>query len=116
MVYGFSSASLLAMLTVAVDSPAELGSKSIDILVNAPGGRLVGPVSTEDRVAIVDDTITTGSAFVEAAEALVEAGITIVQAISVVDRSGGRVHELLAERGIPFVALVEPSDLGVDDT
>jgi orotate phosphoribosyltransferase len=79
------------------------------------GGRLVGPISPDDRVAIVDDTITTGSAFVEAADALVEAGIPIVQAIAVVDRSGGKVHELLADRGIPFRALVEPSDLGVDD-
>lgn len=79
------------------------------------GGRLVGPVSPDDHVAIVDDTITTGSAFVEAADVLEEAGVKIVQAISVVDRSGGAVRDRLAARGIPFKGLVLPADLGVDD-
>ena len=38
----------------------------------------------------------------------------LVQAIAVVDRSGGVVAERLAERGIPFTGLVSPEDLGVD--
>lgn len=77
------------------------------------GGRLVGPVTAADRVAVVDDTTTTGSSFLESAEVLTAAGIEIVQAIAVVDRSGGHVAELLAERGIRFQSLVMPADLGV---
>jgi len=80
------------------------------------GGRLVGPITTEDRVALVDDTITTGGAFIDASDALTEAGVTVVQAIAVVDRSGGVVERRLAERGIPFTAVVVPADLGVEAT
>ncbi len=77
------------------------------------GGRIVGRLDPEDRVALVDDTITTGSAFVEAANVVREAGVEIVQAIAVVDRSGGVVAARLRDLGVRFEALVEPADLGV---
>lgn len=77
------------------------------------GGRIVGRLDPVDRVALVDDTITTGAAFVEAAAVLGEAGIEIVQAIALVDRSGGAVQVRLRDLGIRFEALIEPDDLGV---
>ena len=49
----------------------------------------------------------------EAANVLREEGVTVVQAITVVDRSSGAAARLFAELGIPFVALVIPEDLGV---
>ena len=64
---------------------------------------------------MVDDTITTGAAFLEAIGVLEEAGIGIAQAIAVVDRSGGEVARRLADRGVRFSALVLPADLGVED-
>ncbi|MGB7861004.1 MAG: orotate phosphoribosyltransferase [Acidimicrobiia bacterium] len=77
------------------------------------GGRLVGPVSAGDRVALVEDATTTGGATREAAEAAISGGLEIVQVIVMVDRSGGAAEENLSFLGVPFVALVTPEDLGV---
>ncbi len=76
-------------------------------------GRLVGPVTTGDRVAVLEDTTTTGSALMEAVDVASEAGLVVVQAIALCDRSDGRVGELMAGRSIPYEAVVVPSDLGV---
>lgn len=77
------------------------------------GGRLVGPVAAGDRVAVLEDTTTTGGALLEALEVALSEGLVVVQALALVDRSGGRVAELVAERGVPYRALVLPTDLGV---
>jgi orotate phosphoribosyltransferase len=77
------------------------------------GGRLVGPVDPSMPLAILEDTTTTGGAAVEAARYLLEEGFRIVQAIALVDRSGGQAQENFSEFGIPHLALVVPSDLGV---
>ncbi|MGH8928339.1 MAG: orotate phosphoribosyltransferase [Acidimicrobiia bacterium] len=78
------------------------------------GGRLVGPVRPGDLVTVVEDTVTTGGALLEAVDVLIEADATPVQSLALVDRSNGLVASRMAERGIPFVALLSPSDLGVD--
>lgn len=75
--------------------------------------RLVGPATTETPVAVLEDTTTTGSAAVEAAEYLLERGFEIVQAIALVDRSGGQARENFGRLGIEHLSLVTPSDLGV---
>lgn len=78
------------------------------------GGRLVGPIGPGAKVAILEDTTTTGGAAVEAAEYALEEGLEIVQAIALVDRSDGVAASNFAVLGIPHVALATPSDLGVD--
>lgn len=77
------------------------------------GGRLVGPVSRGAKVAIIEDTTTTGGAAIEAAEAAIEAGLDIVQAVTFVDRSEGAALERFNGLGIPYVALITPEVLGV---
>ncbi len=77
------------------------------------GGRLVGPLATGMKIAILEDTTTTGSAAVEAAEYLIELGHDIVQAIALVDRSGGAAAANFGRLGIPHRSAVTPSDLGV---
>ena len=77
------------------------------------GGRIVGPVAPGDRVAVLEDTTTTGGALLEAVEVVAAAGIDVVQAVVLVDRSGGAVAELLAGRGIPLAVAATPGDLGV---
>ena len=79
------------------------------------GGRLVGPVRADDVVAVLEDTTTTGSAMFEAIEALADAGIRIAQVITLVDRSAGVAAENVEARGIPYVSLVTPDDLGVTE-
>ena len=78
------------------------------------GGRLVGPVKPGDRVAILEDTTTTGSALVQAIEAAREFGLDIVQAISLIDRSGSTVMDHMARLSIPYIPLATPADLGVE--
>lgn len=77
------------------------------------GGRLVGPVRSGDRVAMLEDTTTTGGAFFEAIDVAVEEGLEVVQAVVLVDRSGGVVAHRMAERGIPYSVVVSLEDLGV---
>ena len=66
------------------------------------GGRIAGSLQPGDRVALTDDAITRGVAFLEAAAAVRAAGAEPVIAIPVVDRGGtaaamcGRRHRLHA--------------------
>jgi len=77
------------------------------------GGRIVGPVGPGDRAVVVDDTTTTGASLVEAISVLRSEGVEVVQAIVVVDRSGGAARARVEALGVPFRAVVEPADLGV---
>jgi len=79
------------------------------------GGRLVGAVDAGNRVAILEDTTTTGGALAEAIEVAMEHGLAVVQAIVLVDRSGGLAEPRITDLGVPYVALVHPWDLGVDE-
>ncbi len=78
------------------------------------GGRLVGPVGPGDPVAILEDTTTTGAALLEAIQVSIEAKLEVVQAISLVDRSGGAVGDALGVRGIPYRSLVSVEQLGLE--
>ncbi|MEA1902353.1 MAG: orotate phosphoribosyltransferase [Actinomycetota bacterium] len=79
------------------------------------GGRLVGPVASGTKVAILEDTTTTGGAALEAARYAISEGLDVVQAVALVDRSGGAAARNFEELGVPHVALVTPSDLGVEE-
>lgn len=76
------------------------------------GGRLVGPVTTEDRVTVVEDTVTTGASVLEAIDILGGEGIEVVQVMVLVDRSGGAFAKELESRNLPLVAITHPIDLG----
>jgi orotate phosphoribosyltransferase len=106
----------VATAVVAVGAGRQLRSFSVrkEPKDHGVGGRLVGPVVEGDVVAALDDTVTTGGALVEAIDVMLEAGLLIAQAICLVDRSGGEAARRCSERGVPFSALVLPSDLGVD--
>ena len=77
------------------------------------GGRLVGPVDPGTKVAILEDTTTTGSAAIEATQAAEEEGLQVIQAIVLMDRSGGVGRERFETRSIPYTAIATPADLGV---
>ena len=51
----------------------------------------------------------------EATDAAIAAGLVVIQAIALVDRSGDAAAKAFAARGIPYLALVTPSDLGVGE-
>ena len=77
------------------------------------GGRIAGALEPGDRVALTDDAITRGVAFLEAAAAVRAAGAEPVVAIPVVDR-GGTAEGVCAAEGIAFQPLVTAPDLGFD--
>jgi orotate phosphoribosyltransferase len=102
---------------VASQSGTPLRSFSIrkEVKSHGAGGRLVGPVAGGDRVAVLEDTTTTGGALLEAIEVAVASGLQVVQAIALVDRSGSVVQKRMADAGIRYQALVTPADLGVEE-
>jgi len=68
-------------------------------------GQLIeGPFSSGDRVAIVEDVITTGASALKAASAIRSAGGIPIGVFAVVDRDEGGAS-VLHEHGLPVVAL-----------
>jgi orotate phosphoribosyltransferase len=108
----------IAIATAMVSSEAGRPLKAFSIRKEAKGhgagGRLVGPATPGTKVALVEDTTTTGSATKEAAAAALDEGLEIVQVMVLVDRSGGAAEENLDDLGVPYTALVTPADLGVE--
>ncbi|MGI9043203.1 MAG: orotate phosphoribosyltransferase [Gemmatimonadaceae bacterium] len=74
--------------------------------------RVEGPFATGDRVAVVEDVITTGKSALDAAAAVEEAGGHIVGILAVVDRlEGGR--QALEQRGYRVISLTTIEELGI---
>ena len=74
-------------------------------------GRLIeGPFHAGDRVAVIEDVITTGGSALRAVEAIRAAGGTVAGVLALVDREeGGR--DTLVSAGLPVVALARASDI-----
>jgi orotate phosphoribosyltransferase len=72
--------------------------------------RIEGPDVTGRRVLAVEDTSTSGASPLTAVDALQEAGAAVVGVAVLVDR-GAREH--VTERGLPFRAAYDLSDLGL---
>ena len=69
-----------------------------------------GPFASGDRVAIVEDVITTGKSALQAIDAVREAGGTVVGVLALVDREeGGR--ETIESAGNRVVSLVRASEI-----
>lgn len=62
-------------------------------------------------VCVVEDTVTTGGSLLRAIERVQEAGLQVVQVISIVDRQEGGA-ERIASGGFQLEALVTRADLG----
>lgn len=76
------------------------------------GGRLIeGPLKAEKRVAVVDDTCTTGTSLMHAIAAVEAAECEVVKVICVLDRGGGGREEI-KRRGYDFMALLEANNEG----
>lgn len=74
------------------------------------GRQVEGPFVAGDRVAIVEDVITTGGSALKAIEAVRTAGGEIAGVLALVDREeGGR--EAIERAGVPVLALVTATEL-----
>jgi orotate phosphoribosyltransferase len=74
-------------------------------------GKLIeGPFQPGDRVAVIEDTITTGASARKAIDAVREGGGTVVGVLALVDREeGGR--EALETLGVDVLSLVRARDI-----
>jgi orotate phosphoribosyltransferase len=74
-------------------------------------GRLIeGPFQEGDRVAVIEDVITTGSSALRAADAIKAAGGVVSGILALVDREEGGREAILAA-GFPVLALIRASDI-----
>ncbi len=72
-----------------------------------------GPVKSGDRVAIVEDVVTTGGSSILAIERCREFGLVVERVIAIIDRmEGGR--EAFAKLDIPFESLLTIRDFGIE--
>ena len=74
-------------------------------------GRLIeGPFMAGDRVAVVEDVITTGASALKAVTAVQNAGGIVAGVLAIVDRNeGGR--EAIEATGLPVIALTTSEDI-----
>lgn len=76
------------------------------------GRRIEGRFEAGQRVALLEDTCTTGGSTLEAADLVEEAGGKVVRVLCLVDRGEGAT-EAFAERGLALEALYHRSDLPI---
>ena len=72
-----------------------------------------GPVRQGQRVAIVEDVVTTGGSSLDAIARVEEFGLKVARVVAIIDRmEGGR--EAFAERGYPLESLLTIRDFGIE--
>ncbi|HEV7678269.1 MAG TPA: orotate phosphoribosyltransferase [Candidatus Dormibacteraeota bacterium] len=104
------AAGVAALSGMEDDSPLQAFIVRKEVKDHGTGKPIEGPaLQPGQRVVMVEDTITTGGAILQAYDRVVETGADVVEAIVIVDREeGGR--EALADRGIPLHALYRRSE------
>lgn len=75
------------------------------------GQRIEGPFRAGDRVAVVEDVITTGGSALQAVEVVRAAGGTVVGVLAVVDREEGGREAIEAAAGVPVLSLVGAAEV-----
>jgi orotate phosphoribosyltransferase len=104
-------------IVTSIAVTAGLSGRSIDGLIvrkaakeHGTARRLEGPWRSGLRVAIVDDSLTTGASSLEAARAVEEAGGRVVGVYALIDREEG-AGAAVAAAGYPFHAIYRANDL-----
>lgn len=77
------------------------------------GKQVEGPLQPGARVAIVEDTVTTGESSLKAIEAVEALGCTVAVVIALVDRMEG-ARERLESQGYRFAPIFTVRDLGIE--
>jgi orotate phosphoribosyltransferase len=109
----------LGAVPLATAVSLETGLPSVFVRVDAAKDHgtskaIEGRLEPNDRVALIEDVVTTGGASLTAVELLRVAGAEVAAVLAVVDREqGGR--ERFADAGIPFSALFTVTELGISE-
>jgi orotate phosphoribosyltransferase len=74
------------------------------------GKLLEGPFREGDRVAVIEDVLTTGGSALRAIDAIRDAGGSVIGVLALVDREEG-ARQAIEKTGIPVVTLVTASQI-----
>src|SRR5206468_2150348 len=95
----------IAYASAASESPLRAFTVRKEAKAHGTGKLIEGPFQEGDRVAVVEDVITTGGSALRAVDAVRAAGGVVTGVIALVDREeGGR--EAITNMGIPVISLV----------
>jgi orotate phosphoribosyltransferase len=100
----------ISCASVAGGTPLRAFTVRKEAKAHGAGKRIEGPFRTGDRVAIIEDVITTGGSALNAAEAVRAAGGSVRGVLTLVDREeGGR--QALESAGLEVLAIVRASEI-----
>ena len=100
----------IAYASVASGRPVRAFTVRKEPKAHGTGQVIEGPFVVGDRVAIVEDVITTGASALRAAAAVRNSGGLIAGVLAVVDRNeGGR--EAIEREGLPVIALTGADEI-----
>ena len=100
----------IAYASAATEMPLRAFTVRKEAKAHGTGRLIEGPFQTGDRVAVIEDVITTGGSALRAVEAIRDAGGIVAGVLALVDREeGGR--EALVSAGLPVLALARASDI-----
>jgi orotate phosphoribosyltransferase len=100
----------IAYASAATSTPLRAFTVRKEAKAHGTGRLIEGPFREGDRVAVIEDVITTGGSALRAVEAIRAAGGVVVGVLALVDREeGGR--EALVGAGLPVLALARASDI-----
>ena len=100
----------ISYASASTDTPLRAFSVRKEPKTHGTGKLIEGPFRAGDRVAVIEDTITTGGSARKAIEAVRAAGGVVVGVLALVDREeGGR--EALEGENVPVIALTLASEL-----
>lgn len=100
----------IAYASAATGTPLRAFTVRKEAKAHGTGRLIEGPFRSGDRVAVIEDVITTGGSALRAAEAVRAAGGEVAGVLAVVDREeGGR--ETLERAGLSVIALARSADV-----
>lgn len=100
----------IAFASAGTSSPLRAFSVRKEIKLHGTGKLIEGPFQPGDRVAVIEDVITTGGSALRAIEAIRTGGGVIEGVLALVDREeGGR--EAITSQGIPVISLVTATQI-----
>jgi len=113
--YAISYASALAATAAPAGTADAAALRAFTVRKEAKShgtGKLVeGTFESGDRVAVVEDVITTGGSALKAIAALRAAGGTVAGVLALVDREEGGREAIEREAGVPIVALTRATEI-----
>jgi len=92
------------------DHPLRAFTVRKEAKAHGTGKLLEGPFRQADRVAVIEDVLTTGGSALRAIDAVRKAGGTVAGVLALVDREEG-AREAIEKTGIPVVALATASQI-----